>query len=257
MQLSKLRSEVSKFLVDNSASILTGVGAIGTVSTAFLTGRATFQAARILIEEENRIKITPDEEPLSFREKVGMVWSLYIPAFGSGILTITSMVTATRIGNRRVAAMAAAYSMSEIAFQEYKEKVYEKFGETKERKVREEIAQERVIKNKYADAEVIVTDNAQQLFMDSYSGRYFMSSMDVLKKAENQLNHYLIHNIYASLSDFYDKVGLPHTGISDDVGWHSNRLLELGFVGAISDDDRACIVMDFNVRPVSNYTSLH
>jgi hypothetical protein len=255
--LTEFRSKVSKFLVDNSASILTGVGAIGTVSTAVLAGQATFKAARILIEEEERIRITPDEEPLTFREKVSMVWTFYIPAVGSGVLTIVSMVTATRIGNRRVAAMAAAYSMSEIAFQEYKEKVYEKFGQTKERQVRDEVAQDRVAKNRYADAEVIITDNAQQLFMDSYSGRYFMSSMDVLKKAENELNHYLIHHVYASLSDFYDKVGLPHTGISDDVGWHSNRLLELSFSATISDDDRACIVMDFNIRPVSNYESLN
>ena len=255
--LTKFGVKASRFLAKNSPSVLTAVGVVGTISATVLTGQATFKAARILIEEENRIRVTPDEEPLTWRERVSMVWPLYIPPFGVGVLAVTSIILATRVNNRRAAAMAAAYSVSERAFQEYREKVYEKFGETKERHIRDELAQDRVIKNRYADAEVIITDNSQQLFMDSFSGRYFMSSMDVIKKGENEINHHLIHNMYASLSDFYDKIGLPHTAFSDDIGWKSDRLLELTFSATISDDDRACIVMDFSVRPVSGYENLH
>lgn len=255
--LTEFRSKAAKFITDNSPAILTALGAAGTVSTAVLTGRASFKAAKIIMEEDLELQLTPGEEPMDWKEKVRLVWPLYIPPVVSACLSITTIILANRVSDRRAAAMAAAYSISEKAFHEYKEKVYEKFGENKERQVRDEIAQDRVNRKPYSDSDVIITDNSKQLFMDAYSGRYFMSSVDVIRKAENEINYHLIHHVFASLSDFYEKIGLPPTPLSDDVGWHSNRLVELQFSATISDDERACLVLDFSVAPVRGYENLH
>jgi len=245
-----------KFVTDNSPSILTAVGVVGTVSTAVLTGRATFHASHILQEEEERLE-RMGEEPLEPKEVVQLVWTLYIPALVSCGFTIAAIVLSNRISNSRAAALAAAYSLSDKAFDDYKAKVKEKIGEHKERTVRDEIAQEQVDNKPASNEKIVQTSNGGDvLCFDAFTGRYFLSDMETLRKAENEVNHTIIHHMYASLSDFYDIVGLPRTQFSDDVGWNADRMIELVFSTTIADDGRPCIVVNFNVMPSNSYYRL-
>jgi len=63
----------------------------------------------------------------------------------------------------------------------------------------------------------------------------------------------VLNDFYASLSDFYDLIGLPTTSFSDEVGWNSDRLLELQFSTVLSDDGRPCISIDFRTVPIRDY----
>jgi hypothetical protein len=86
-----------------------------------------------------------------------------------------------------------------------------------------------------------------------YTGRYFQSSMESLKKAQNDLNYKILNSYYASLTDFYNLIGLSRTTTSDDVGWNSDEMLELRFSTIMSDDQRPCIAIDFKVAPIRGY----
>lgn len=70
--------------------------------------------------------------------------------------------------------------------------------------------------------------------------------MESLRKAENKLNSRLNREMYARLSDFYSLVGLPYTSNSEEIGWDSDKLLELRFTTVLSDDGRPCIAFDYN-----------
>jgi hypothetical protein len=59
--------------------------------------------------------------------------------------------------------------------------------------------------------------------------------------------------MYASLSDFYHLIGLPSTSFSDEVGWTSDKLLELEISTVLSEDERPCLSIGFNVAPIRNY----
>lgn len=262
MELLSLAKKAEKFAFDNSPLILTMVGAAGVVTTGILATKAGYRAHEILINEdadrvnEARRLDKPEPEVLTRQEIIQLTWKLYIPATLNGLVTVTAIVAANQIGTRRAAAMAAAYTVSERAFSEYREKVYEKFGETKERQVRDEVAQDRIDK-KPADASVIILSGGTQLCFDAWSGRYFMSDMETLKKAQNDLNYRIIRDNYASLTDFYNLIGLDSTAESDDIGWNVDKEFEIEFSTCLAHDGRPAISIDFRAVPIRNYFRLH
>lgn len=253
MNFSGLVGRVTKFASDNSPAILTVVGVGGTLLTAYLTGKATFRMAELIRDEEDRL-----EEKLDDRDRLKFVfeeghWREYIPAAATALTTISSMIAATRIGAQRAAAMAAAYSISERVYQEYKDKVLERLGRTKEQSLRDEIAQDRVRANPPTNREIIIAGQGSVLCYDAYTGRYFLSSIEELKKAQNDVNYHVNNDYYASLTDFYMLVGLPKTSHSDEVGWNSDKLLELNLTAVLTEDQRPCISIEFAVTPIRDY----
>lgn len=257
MDFGLMMKRAEKLLVDNSPAIMTAIAVTGTVATAYLTGKASFKAAALIQDEydrriveagsANRVESFPD-----FREKAELTWKLYIPAASTAVLTIACIITSNRVGNRRAAAMAAAYSFSEKAYRDYREKVVEKLGGKKEEALRDELAQERISNNPPSSQEIIIA-GGDVLCRDEFSGRYFMSTVQTIKAAQNDVNHQINNSYYASVTDFYDKIGLPKTSVSDEMGWNSDRLLELRFSTTMSDDNRPCISIGFDTVPIRGY----
>jgi hypothetical protein len=255
----------AKVLLDNhSTTILTGVGVGGTVATAVLTGRASFKAADII--EENRqilelaenLELEPLEPSrLSKTDKVKLTWKLYLPAAATGVTTITCIVVANKISSKKIAALAVASGISERALQEYKTKVVEKLGERQERAVHDEVVQQRISDNPPSSKEIILAGTGQVLCYDMTTGRYFQSTVEDIKRAENVINRELNNCMYASLSSFYDEIGLPSTSYSDSVGWNMNNPLDVVFSTAMSTDSRPCVAIDFVKQPVVNYDKLY
>jgi len=248
--------QIEKLAVDNSPLILTVVGVVGTITTAVLTHRAATKTTFFLMmEDEDR-----QQAGLASRTKkevVEVTWKNYIPPAIVGTLTITSIVGANRIGTRRAAALASAYAVSERAYSEYREKVIEKIGDSKERAVRDEIAQDRVTKNPPAEDNVVIVGTGDVLCCDLFTGRYFNSAIEELKKAQNDTNYQILHNGYASVTDFYDRIGLPRTDVSDQLGWNQDKLLELEFTTCMTEDGRPCIAYRFHSAPLRSFDRLH
>jgi hypothetical protein len=249
-----IAKQAEKFTTDHSPQILTGIAVAGTIGTALLTGKATLKAHNLIKYETMKRDSNSEPYYATTKDKVVWSWKEFIPPVAVGALTVASIITASQIGTRRAAALAAAYAVSEKAFGEYKEKVVEKLGENKERAVRDDIAQDRVRNNPVSENQIIVSGGGKVLCYEPFTGRYFMSDMETLKKAQNDLNYMVLNNYYASMSDFYDLIGLDRTKLSDDMGWNSDKLLELTFSTVLSDDDRPCMVMDYQVVPIRGYS---
>lgn len=253
-----------KFLVnDHSTTILTGMGVSGTIATAVLTGRASFKAAGIIEQERQNLEGVGEGsengntfEKISPVRKVKLVWHLYIPPVGVGAITITSIVMANKVSSKQIAALTVASGISERALKEYKEKVVEKLGERQDRIIRDEVAQDRVNNNPVNSREVILAGTGEVLCYDMSSGRYFQSTVEEIKRAENKVNYELINFMSASLSSFYDEIGLAPTSFSDSVGWNMNNHIEVAFSTVMSTDGRPCIAVDFVRQPTSGYDRL-
>lgn len=249
MNISRLVKVSQQFAIDNSPSLLTAIGVVGVFSTAVLTGKASYRAAEVISENWTFKPGTYDEEPTP-RQKVELTWKLFIPAGVTGSLTVAAILGANHISASRAAGLAAAYSLSERAFEEYAAKVAERIGPKKEQAVRDEIAQDRV--NKTPSTELIIMGTDVPCF-DSYSGRYFSSSMEKIRKAENDLNYMLLHEGAASLTDFYDMLGLTPTQHSTEVGWSSDLQLEVYVSTVIAEDNRPCLAINFRTPPAPRY----
>lgn len=258
MNWPELVKRAEKLVVDNSPAILTGVGVVGTLTTALLAGKASIKAVRILENEQRfrNMRIEVSRRTITGREKVALTWKVFVPPAVVGTITIAAIIGSNRIGARRAAALAAAYAVSERAVEEYKQKVLDHLGARKEQKLHDEMIQDRVDRNPVQSKEVILTGNGDVLCQDSYSGRYFRSNAEAIRKAVNDINQRVISDNYASLSDFYELIGLPTTAQSDEVGWNTNKLLEVRFTTAMSTDGQPCLVLDYWVSPIRGYNRL-
>lgn len=248
MNLRRFVSNVEKQIADNSPVILTAFGVAGVATTAYLTGKATIKAQRILDRE-----IQPDR---TFKTDFELVWKLYIPPVLSGVLTCGAIIFANRIGTRRAAAMASAFAISERAFDEYKEKVVDQIGKNKAQKIHDEVMQDRVTKNPPNEGNIIVS-GGEVLCKDAWSGRYFMADMETIKQAQNAINYQVNNHGNASLTDFYNWLGLEPTKESDNVGWNGDKLMEVMFTSAIADNQKPVLVMDFKVAPIRDFWRVH
>jgi hypothetical protein len=256
MDLHLMFVRAQKLVADNSPLILTAIGVTGTITTAYLTGKATVKAVDLL-HDEMQVDSEAFENGYTNKEIVRMTWRLYIPAAGTGLMTIACIITANRIGNRRAAALAAAFSVSEKAWEEYKEKVVEKLGKKEEKRFREEISQDRVNRTPVNDREIIITGNGDVLCFDEISGRYFNSNVENLRKSQNDINQQILHNMYASLYEFYQLIGLETTPYSTEVGWNSDCLLDLTFHATLAKDGKPCMAIGYRTFPIREYTGLH
>lgn len=256
-----------KFLAEaNSTAILTGLGVAGTVGTAYLSGRASFKAGRILEAEQVQFEAFMDHElkdelearglgksEPTTKSKVQAVWHLYIPAVGVGVLTITSILLANRISSKKIAALVVASGISDRAFTEYKAKVIEKLGQRQDQKIRDDVAQDQVNKHPIGTREIILAGTGEVLCFDQLTGRYFQSTVESIKRAENKVNYELIHFMSASLTMFYDEVGLPPTDYTDSVGWNLGNKMEVQLSTVMSTDGRPCIAVGFVNAPRPDY----
>lgn len=252
MNFKKYLNITEKFVTDNSPVILTSVGVVGTIATAVLTARATLEADAILKEERERLNMR-DHHRFTKKHLLKLVWTSYIPPFAVGTLTCSSIIFANRVSTRRAAALASAYAVTEQAFSDYKEKVKEHFGEAKEEKVRAEILDDKIKAN--PPSEVVIIGEGSVLCYETFSARYFMSTMENLKAAQNNINYRIINNNYASLADFYSEIGLKPTAESHEMGWNLDDKLELVFTGTLSEDGRPCIGVEYHTAPIRNYWS--
>jgi hypothetical protein len=103
----------------------------------------------------------------------------------------------------------------------------------------------------------VIIGNGNVLCFDAYSGRYFESSVETIRQAVNTTNSYILDHQYASLSHFYDEIGLPPNGISDEIGWKSDDLIDVTFSTVLAPDKRPCLCMDFACRPIPEYTMVY
>ena len=251
MDFGILARRAGKIAADNSPAILTAFSVTGTVATAYLTGKAVLKADEILRHMED------ETDPLTTKEKVNLTWKQFIPAAGAAVVTIACMVAANRIGARRVAALATAYGLAEKAALQYKDKVVETLGKKKEEGIRAAMAQDEIDQHPINRETVYVENGGGDLFRDSWSGRYFNSSKVALERAAVSINQNLNNDYSATLSDFYDLIGLDRTDESDMIGWNSECHLELEFNWGNTPDDRPCGVMRFRTVPYRGHSSFH
>ena len=245
--LATIVASTRQFVSKRSPEILTGIGIAGMISTAVLAVKATPKAME-LIEEKKREEWLDKLSPV---EMVKVAWKPYVPAIVTCVTSTACLIGASSVSAKRNAALATAYKLSETALTEYREKVIETIGEKKERTVRDKVAEERVKKNPVSKNEVIITGNGKTLCFDPISGRYFMCSIETIKRAENTLNKQMLHDIsgYVSLNEFYDEIGLDHTSVGDDLGWNTDQIIDIDFSSQLNDNGEPSVVLDYLVAP--------
>jgi hypothetical protein len=235
----------SKLLNKKTGPILTGLSIFGVVTTAYLTATASFKAARVIDQEGS----TSEDKTTKLKENANLIWKFYIPPITTCAVTIGAIAYGSKLGAQRTAAAISAYTVTERAFSEYRTKVVEEIGKHKEQIIKDDIARD-VVSNKSPDM-VILAGRGEVMCCELYTRRYFMSDMETLRKAQNDINSKVMNELYVTLDEFYDLINLPNTALSSELGWDSDQLMELNFSTVLSEDGRPCLAFNYNyVKPI-------
>jgi hypothetical protein len=238
----------NKYTHKNSPLIMTALGVAGLATTAYLTAAASFKAARVIDSRES-IEGTAGDAVERFKERASLTWKFYIPPVATGVATVGAIAYANRLGAKRTAAAISAYSITERAFAQYRDKVVDEIGSHKEQVIHDDIARTEVAKK--TSETIILAGSGEVLCCELYTHRYFMADMESLRKAQNDVNAQIMSELYISLDEFYYAIGLPSTAHSGELGWDSDKLMELEFSTVLTEDGRPCLAFNYNyIKPI-------
>lgn len=265
-----------KVVQKKSPEILTGLGIAGMITTVVLAVKATPKALDLIDEEVEKQNSKLSQEAydsgqstvnqinkLKPVETVKVAWKPYIPALLLGGASVGCLIGANTVSARRHAALYSAYELSKTAYNELNEKVTEVVGEKKVTEIKQKLAEDKV--NKVSPegviekkSNVVIAGDGDTWFIDAMSNQPFLSSKNKLDAAANELNRKMRSDMYVSLSQFYDEVGIEHTGTSDYIGWRIDKeYIDVVTSDAIVKDGKVYVVMDFLSRPEYGYDDLY
>lgn len=159
---------------NRSPTILTCMGAIGTVATAIFTAQATPKALNLLEEAKEE-----KGEELTTLEKVQIAAPLYIPAALTCTATLACIFGANVLNKRQQASLISAYAMLENSYSKYRHKTKEVVGEEKEKEIHMSIHDN--------------DDDEPYLLYDMSTDRYFETSLEPFS-TDDGLEGYIINS---------------------------------------------------------------
>lgn len=249
--MNHLVQQVKTSLITHTPGILAGIGIASFATATIVAVTSTPKAMKLLEEKKQEL----DKEELEPLEIVQTAWKCYIPAavmlgVGAGC-TIASL----KVSERRGAAWATAYSLSETAFREYQEKMVEKLGERKEKQARDEIAQEKVDEKPIKNVDVIQTGRGTTICKDLATERTFTVDIDDIPKAEQYVIEQCTEGIgYCSWNELYMQLGVGDTGLGEDLGWNAiNPLRRIIVSSCLGTDGAPILAIDYMPRPYADF----
>jgi hypothetical protein len=284
--ISQIVGRSGLFIKKYSPEILTTVGILGMVGTTILASRATIKAGPIVEQiKEDKLEIKYDAEnqaeleynlnPINVNKEISKVYvrgglklaKLYGPAITLGLSSITCIVAAHGIMQRRTVAIAAAYKALEATFAEYRKRVVEVVGEERESDVRTN-REEVTVTDGETTKKMVVADidgySPYAKFFDQMSQHWSKEAdynLMFLKTQQNYANDLLRARGHVFLNEIYDMLDIPRTQAGQMVGWvvskNGDNFIDFGMYDHYNDRAQMfvnghehSILLDFNVDGV-------
>lgn len=204
---------------------------IGVITTSIFSARGALKVDSTLKEE------APD----SIKETIRIAIPKYLPAFISGGLTIAFIFADHSISAKQIAALSSMLIMSERKFRSYRGKIKEILGEEKESEIYAEIAKEQCYLYPELPSRTRTSEDFCELFYDSYSERFFWSSVEQVQQAMYHLNRNFTFRGWSFLNEFYEFLGIDDIPVGDEVGWSATSFLEDGLEAWIDFSSREIV----------------
>lgn len=262
--LSKVSTSAAKFagkaeftIKKNSPEILLGAGIVGFVGTVVLACRATCRADEVLEFHRRKIKDIEDakeiadadpegemsydieiyrqDKAIRYLKTTGNLAKLYAPTVAVGALSLACILTSRNIMQKRYLGVVAAYNGLSAAFEEYRKRVRDEYGEGLDKHFRygttydelpvyDENGKKTKEKEKVekTETEMVVPNDDSCRFFDSSNPNWDKNptfSMMWLRGQQNILNDILHTRGHVFLNEVYDALGFPHTPQGAVLGW--------------------------------------
>lgn len=248
-----------KKLKKHGPAILTGVAILGTIGAVVSAIKCKPKYDKIV--EEKRAEKEKNGEELTKKDIFVAGMKAYWPTLLLIAASAGCAIASTYIGAKRVAETAAIASTTKKVYDEYRTAVEKKLTERKKDEIIDDIAKARMEKaeSKIKDAptEHVTLYNrgrGDQLFFDSWSGRYFEAgSIEDIRAAINNLNEEILNQPSVDVNTYYSYLGLPETDEGSKIEWCTGRdgfrCLDVRYVPKLIEEGpfkgRTCIALQF------------
>ncbi len=250
--LQKLGAGIKRY----APELLTGVSVIGLGATVYLSAKAGYKAGiHVVSEFSTRLDNAAEDEevvPMSAKEIVQDTWKFYIPVAVVGVSTAIAIVGSNRVSNNQKIALFSAAAISERALSEYQQKIVETTSKPKERKIRDEIAQDEVNNQGAKLDNLTIEKDGDVMVIEMHTRQVFVSTAEKIHRAENDANREALHDGYISLNVFLDYLGLPSSDAGEVVGWNNSKPLEV-VIGGAAHDEKPVLTIDYRHPPTVTY----
>jgi hypothetical protein len=251
-QMTKVGSGLKRY----APEILTTVSVAGLATTAYLASKAGYKSGlHVMSEFSARVDNAADDEevlPMSAKEIVQQTWRYYVPVAIVGVATCAAVIGSNRISNNRNLAIISAAAISERALAEYQQKIVETTSKPKERKIRDEIAQDEVDNQGSKLDNLKIEKDGDVMVIEMHTRQVFVSTAEKIHRAENDANREALHDGYISLNVFLDYLGLPSSDAGEVVGWNNRKPLEV-IIGGAAHDEKPVLTIDYRHPPTVTY----
>lgn len=252
---------LEKFVKRHDSTILTMLGSVGVIGTAVITANSTPKAIE-MIKADSEKNHNGDSNAFTKKEAIKSAWKCYIPAVLVGGATISCIVGANVLNKQTQASMASAYALLNSSYREYKDKLKELYGEETHNNVVDAIMKEHC-EEVYIHAGGLIRSSCLEFFTadpevtrtfyDSFSKRYFETTISKVLQAEYHLNRNFAMGESVTVNEFYNFLGLSEIEGGDVIGWdmYYGDLYWIDFdhrVTKIDDGTEVCVV-DFEWTP--------
>lgn len=230
----------------NSPTILFGAGIALGVATVVSSCKATLKLEALLDETKSNLEVAQTLDHADYSEKdrqrdvaviyvqtAARVTKLYGPALILGTLSVAALTGSHRILNSRNAALTAAYTAIDKAFSEYRQRVTDEFGETKDRELRYGSDLKTVViedKNGPKKKSLKVAgEGSRSMYariFDEHNQNWSPQpeyNIAFLRLQQNYANDRLRARGHLFLNEVYDLLGMDHTPAGSQVGWLWNK----------------------------------
>lgn len=234
----------------NSPTIFVTLGVVGTVASAVMACVATTKLNSVIDDTKQKIgeaKKTYEESPVyseqDLNKDIKIIYAhtglelvkLYGPSIILGSLSLTSIIYSHSSLMNRNASLAAAYSVLNKGFKEYRNRVVEEYGEDVDKALRyglkekeesvivvDEDGTQTEVKETKTTIPGTVEASSYSKFFDS-SSPYWEDNPEYnftfLKSQERYANQKLKTKKYLFLNEVYQMLGLKETKAGQIVGW--------------------------------------
>lgn len=289
--ISRSGGATTLLLKKHSPEILVGAGVVGGVVAAVMACKATRKVDNILDEHIHDMSQIVPAEALIDAEKefkrdvvkaktqiylhtAKELVKIYAPPVTLGIASIGCILGGHGILKKRNVAIAAAYSVVQDRFNEYRSRVVDEFGEEKDKNLYFGTHQEKITtsevdpetgKTKKVKKTVNVKDpngySQYARFFDDGSPNWVSDSelnLAFLRAQQNYCNDLLHARGHVFLNEVYDILGIPRSQAGAVVGWvlseDGDNFVDFGIYSAMNQDAvdfvngyEESILLDFNV----------
>lgn len=248
---------MNSFIRKHISTVLCVIATAGIAATAILTAKATPKAMK-LIEEAKK-----EKKELSKADTVIAAAPAYIPAIVSGVMTAACIFGANALSIKQQASLMSAYGILHANYGKYTGKVKEMLGVKTHHDILDAIAIEKVNEDSCVYVPDIMgpsylggseLDKEKRLFYDSYSDRYFETTLGRVLEAEYHLNRNFALGADVTINDFYLFLGIDKIDGGDDVGWadYDGAIGWIDFDNVLSklNDGREYVLICMTFEPI-------